>query len=249
MVSELSSRLLKGYNITYSTSTARSEKRSELSSSNSSTSSSSKNREEDSRKSYSSGVRRAFAYVSSRKIDSSKGSATERLSKNNDACFKRRKIDELRFAASTVKEDLEKGGLPFPSVHAVKPRALEGYDINMNSIRLLSAKSVADSPFLTNIAGIGSFQSITDLNQLFVETQQVYNRQWINADLSDWGDKSSAGSIPSSDSESTYAMDIPPLLEDAIKRKASDADVLKDKAVVLQTISMGSALENSGEPR
>jgi hypothetical protein len=254
MVSDLSARLLKGYNITYNTSTPRSEKRSDISSSNSSSSSSgssssgsSRDDDEDSRKRSTSGVRRVFYAASSRKIDSITKHAAERLS-NRDACFKRRKIDELRYAASMVKEDLEKGGLPFPSIHAEKPRALEGYDINMSCIRLLSAKSVADSPFLTKIAGKGSFQSMTDLDQLFTETQQVYNKPWIQADAFDWGEKSSAGSL-TSDSESTRTMDIPALLEDAIELKASEADAHKSDAAFLQTISMGSALENSSEPR
>ena len=165
---------------------------------------------------------------------------------NRDACFKRRKIDELRFAASRVKEDLEKGGLPFPSIHANKPRALEGFDIDMSCVRLLSAKNVSTSPFLTTVAGKRSFDRMDEIDQLFTATRKVYSKTWTQGDDIDW-DKSSAGSL-TSDSEASCAVDISPLLEDALKYRTSDTTKLPAPAL-LKTVCMRTALENSSEPR
>ncbi|CAB9522981.1 expressed unknown protein [Seminavis robusta] len=250
MVSELSARLLKGYNITYTTASARTGKRtSDISSSNSSSSGGSSIGEQESRKTVEStriGLP-ARSTTSSSSPSHESNDETERLS-NRDACFKRRKIDELRFAASKVKGDLEKGGLPFPSIHAKKPRALEGYDIDMSNVQLLNSKSVEASPFLTKITMKRPYQSLCDIEQLFAETQKVYSKRWIQGDVSDWGDKSSAGSL-TSDSESSCVVDIPPLLEDALKYKSTEHDSRKAAAVTLETIAMGNALENSSEPR
>jgi hypothetical protein len=239
MVSELSARLLKGYNITYSTASVRGAKRMSDFSSNSSSSSSSN----DSSSSSSSKLPTSRTTFSDR-IDSD---STERLS-NRDACFKRRKIDELRFAASRVKEDLEKGGLPFPSIHSKKPRALEGFDINMSNIRLLGAKSVSDSPFLIKFAGNHSFQNLHEVDQLFSETQKVYSKKWIQGDISSDWDKCSAGSL-TSDSESSCVVDIPPLLEDSLRNKAAATKAPPSVLASIKNISMEYALQNSSEAR
>jgi len=161
-----------------------------------------------------------------------------RINGRRDACFKRRKIDELRFAASRVKEDLEKGGLPFPSIHTSRPRFLEGFDIDMSGIHLLGAKSVSDSPFLTKIVGKRTFDSMTEVDQLFAETRKMYSEQWTSEVGIDW-EKSSTGSL-TSDSEASCETDVPPFMED---------DGLKHRPANLKTVSMTTALENSSEPR
>lgn len=217
-MSEISARLLKGYNISYSTSTARG---ADVSSTSSSSSNSSSNE----------GQQKTPDPL--RDASSSMNSSKERFS-NRDACFKRRKIDELRYAASQVKEDLEKGGLPFPSVHAKKPRALEGFDINMSNVRLLSSTSVADSPFLTKLASKRSFQSYSDISQLCNETQKVYSKRWSQGDVnSDW-ERSSSGSL-TSDSEASCVVDIAPLLEDSLKYQAFEMKATRPSTLFLTT--------------
>lgn len=230
MVSELSARLLKGYNITYSTASARGAKRmSDFTGSSASSSSSSSNSEGDSR-------------------SPSAGRIFNDNAETPNGCYKRRKIDELRFAASRVKDDLEKGGLPFPSVHSKKPRALAGYGINMSNIRLLGAMSVSDSPFLIKVAGRQSFQDMCDVNQLFNETQQVYSKKSVQREeSSDW-DKSSTGSL-TSDSDSSCVVDIPPLLEDSLKVNVTQTKPSPSVLASIKTISMESALQNSSEAR
>lgn len=165
-------------------------------------------------------------------------------------CFKRRKIDELTYAASRVKEDIEKGGLAFPLNHTDKPRALEGTDIDMSSIRLLGAKSVADSPFLNPICGNKrSFQSTTyDFEQLFSETQRAYSKRWIQDVQTDWGDRSSVGSL-TSDSECSLSLDIPPRLEDGLNRASATDSCSEETSPALNTVQMSTALENTSEPR
>lgn len=241
MVSELSARLLKGYSITYSTSSPKTgaESYSDFSSSSSSAGLSSQTESWTQKQEP---VDAVSSSIPPRTLEE----RDEGLS-NREACFKRRKIDELRFAASRVKKDLEKGGLPFPSIHAKKPRALEGYDIDMSHIQLLGAKAVADSPFLTKVTGKRSFQSICEIDQLFVETHKIYSKQWVQSYELDW-DKSTTGSL-TSDSESSCAVDIPPLLEDSLKYRSSDTKQLSSPSVSLKTVSMRTALENSNEPR
>lgn len=164
-----------------------------------------------------------------------------------DNCFKRRKIDELRFAASRVKEDLEKGGLPFPSIHINKPRALEGYDIDMSSIQLLAAKSVSDSPFLTNAGVKRSFENICEFEQLFSQTQEVYSKRWLQDTVRDWGERSSAGSL-TSDSECSLTLDIPPRLDDGLNRSSLESTI-PDSTKTSKSITIGEALGNNSEPR
>ena len=237
MVSELSARLLKGHSISYTTSKplAPGKSFSGFSSASSSASSGpeSQNPSLEPRS------------LSDRSSSMNNNYSADRVT-NRDACFKRRKIDELRFAASRVKEDLEKGGLPFPSIHANKPRALEGFDIDMSCVRLLSAKNVSTSPFLTAPTGKRSFDRMDEIDQLFTATRKVYSKRWTQGDGIDW-DQSSAGSL-TSDSESSCAVDISPLLEDALKYRTTDTNKLPEPAP-MKTVCMRTALENSSEPR
>ena len=236
MVSELSARLLKGYSISYTTSKPLGAGKSFSGfSSASSSGSSGYNRDRDSK----------LPSVAPRSLSDTTNYDHDRVS-SRVACFKRRKIDELRFAASRVKEDLEKGGLPFPSIHAKKPRALEGFNIDMSSIQLLGAKSVAASPFLTNIAGKRSFDSMGEIGQLFTETRNIYSKRWVQGDGIDW-DKSSEGSL-TSDSEASCSVEISPLLEDALHYRSSGPKELPPRTP-MNTVSMRTALENSSEAR
>lgn len=238
MVSELSARLLKGYSISYTTAKPLAPGKCFSGSSSASSSGSSSDRESQNP----SLEPRSLSDRSS----SINRTSSERVS-NRDACFKRRKIDELRFAASRVKDDLEKGGLPFPSIHANKPRALEGFDIDMSSVSLLSAKNVSSSPFLSVFAGKRSFDSFDEIDQLFTETRKVYSKRWTQGEGIDW-DKSSTGSL-TSDSEASCAVDISPLLEDALKYKTSGTSNMLLAPKPMKTVCMKTALENSSEPR
>eukprot|EP00542_Grammatophora_oceanica_P009241 CAMPEP_0194046196 /NCGR_PEP_ID=MMETSP0009_2-20130614/20039_1 /TAXON_ID=210454 /ORGANISM="Grammatophora oceanica, Strain CCMP 410" /LENGTH=414 /DNA_ID=CAMNT_0038691397 /DNA_START=27 /DNA_END=1271 /DNA_ORIENTATION=+ len=63
---------------------------------------------------------------------------------------KRRKMDEENYVAFSVREDLKKGGLSYPTVRADRPRAIPlAKNLDMSRVTLLSSKSVSDSPFLT----------------------------------------------------------------------------------------------------
>ena len=240
MVSELSARLLKGYSISYTTSKPLAPAKCFSGFGGASSSGSTSSSDPESQN----------PSVEPRSLSDQSSSIYNQSSEpvsNRDACFKRRKIDELRFAASRVKDDLEKGGLPFPSVHANKPRALEGFDINMNSVSLLSAKKVSSSPFLSAFAGKRSFDRMDEIDQLFTATRKVYSKRWTQGDGIDW-DKSSTGSL-TSDSEASCAVDISPLLEDALKYRTPGTGSKHPAPAPMKTVCMKTALENSGEPR
>lgn len=172
---------------------------------------------------------------------------------DRENCFKRRKLDELTYAASRVKEDLEKGGLSFPFIHTDKTHTLDGTAVDMSSVRLLGAKSVANSPFLTPFVGGGKrdFQSTCDFGQLFSETQKAYSKRWVQDVQADWGDRSSAESL-SSDSECSLAIDIPPRLDDALDKPSTGESLNNNankSAANMKPITMGAALGNTSEPR
>jgi len=100
---------------------------------------------------------------------------------SNNGCFKRRKVDELQFAASRVKMDLEKGGLSFPALDLSLRHYLDRdcCDISTESIQLLSSKSVGDSPFLwateTLMKDWSSQATMDDLENLFSVTYDSYS--------------------------------------------------------------------------
>jgi hypothetical protein len=52
---------------------------------------------------------------------------------------KRQKLLERNYAASTVKSDLARGGIPFPCLRQV-PRVIQGADVDISKIEHVSAK-------------------------------------------------------------------------------------------------------------
>lgn len=177
-----------------------------------------------------------------------------------DGCFKRRKIDELQFAASRVKLDLEKGGLPFPTLHREGNKRLELLDpTKSNGIKLLYAKSVSSSPFLTSVFDAeSSFSNVYELEQVFTCTYDSYSKP-STTNVSDWGSICSLTS-EGENSNSSPAFDIPPLLDTVLNQEKSSGNsssICKDAvsldgiggAIHSKRISMREAFVNNNDPR
>lgn len=190
--------------------------------------------------------------------------------------FKRRKIDVLQFAASRVKQDLERGGLPFPALDAsLRHHVLmdcSNYILNKSNhqkhargIQRLCSKAVASSPFLTAAQGTScSSKQVTmgDLEKLFSVTYDAYSKPSSagSSSSSSGGNASDLSSICSLTSETDSSIvnnnnnhGMAPLLEDALanQRNASAVVVSTPEidAVYTNPISIRDAFENTCEPR
>ena len=188
---------------------------------------------------------------------------SSRRHQGTDACFKRNKIDELQFAASRVKEDLEKGGLRFPDIHDAKRRLeiLDGITAPSKGIHILSSRSLpSSSPFLTkHFDAPLEFSNTNTLAELFAVTYESYCKQQSpnGTSSSNWSGTCSLTS--DSDSSRSVPFEIPPLLETALRNKKAntkyssgdDATNLNETevAVYSKPITIGEAFENSEEPR
>lgn len=182
------------------------------------------------------------------------------------------KAIELSYATSRAREDLKKAGLPIPAIQTQKSRNLEGNKIDMSKVKLVMAKSVQESPFLTDGSAVMDFRAIPDLSNeyesLFAATYQSYQKNDPGT-ASTWD--SSASSVSSSESEDAVSMPppalvVPALLEDALKAneaiKSADAkraggkrkrpiscELAAAKAAKLRHATMNDALEASTEAR
>ena len=93
-----------------------------------------------------------------------------------EICFKRRKVDELQFAAASVKDDLNKGGLSYPSLDASLRHHL---DLGRNEdltrgVSPISANSVSASPFLASTGSkCSEMASMADLGMSDSQTMHV----------------------------------------------------------------------------
>ena len=192
----------------------------------------------------------------------------------SDGCFKRRKIDDLHFAASRVKQDLERGGLSFPALDASLRHHLlmdcSNYYLKSNNqehargIQRLCSKAVAASPFLTTMQGTSCSKQATvgDLENLFSVTYDAYSKPNSAGSSSSGGNASDLSSICSLTSETDSSPTnnnsihrMAPLLEDTLANKqntsASTAAVSTPEidAVYSNPISIRDAFENTCEPR
>jgi hypothetical protein len=172
-----------------------------------------------------------------------------------DGCFKRRRIHEIQFAASRVKEDLEKGGLSFPTLHD-SSMCLEifGSAAECKGIQLLSSRSVSSSPFLTDICGPEEvFSKVGELEDLLAVTYDSYSNDGTPAS-SDWSTNCSL--ISESEISGTAPFEITPLLETALQKETKtnssvDEAIMNDAeaAIYANPITIREAFENSNEPR
>ncbi|CAB9522980.1 expressed unknown protein [Seminavis robusta] len=187
----------------------------------------------------------------------------------DQGCFKRRKIDELSFAASHVKEDLAKSGLPFPSLDASLSHHIDlGEKATKQAVKRVCAKSVASSPFLTNAVGPSCSKAATmiDFGNLFAATFDSYGTTKNHSGTT----VVSSGSSICSDNKSNISSDgdsivIPARLEDALLQKtqraackvttpeedtaASVATDSQRRAIYANPITIREAFENSNEAR
>lgn len=203
---------------------------------------------------------------------------TVRFADSHSVGFKRRKIDVLHFAASRVKQDLERGGLPFPALDAsLRHHVLmdcSNYILNKSNhqkhargIQRLCSKAVASSPFLTAAQGTSCSSrqaTMGDLEKLFSVTYDAYSKPSCagSSSSSSGGNASDLSSICSLTSETDSSIvnnnnntnnGMAPLLEDALanQRNASAVVVSTPEidAVYTNPISIRDAFENTCEPR
>jgi hypothetical protein len=177
MVSELSARLMRGHNYNASTSAYQTNKIfADLASNNGSTAVVSPT-------SITSSPMSSIDACTEKLYQISENSRSKKLARVNEAaykdgsCFKRRKIHELQFAASQVKEDLERSGLPFPSLDLSLRHHIDLDEaLTRKGVQRVCAQSVASSPFLTpncvNICSAGV--TMLDFESLFASTKNCY---------------------------------------------------------------------------
>jgi len=185
-------------------------------------------------------------------------------------CFKRRKVDELQFAASRVKEDLAKGGLSYPALDTSLRHHLDLENIEdaTRGVSRVCAKSVSESPFLyKSTVNCSAMASMSDYGSLFSATFDSYGSSSTKSSSSNSGgatyvSNSDVGSICSLSSErSSDASFIAPRLEDALnnkKVKMEETRELKEqmaatapqrRAIYSNPITIRDAFENSDEAR
>jgi PAS domain-containing protein len=184
-------------------------------------------------------------------------------STKDGSCFKRRKIDELQFAASQVKEDLLKSGLPFPSLDLSLHHHIDLDEaLTRRGVQRVCAKSVASSPFLIPncVNTVSADATMFDFENLFASTYDCYGT------IKNSGTNSATvvSVISSTCSENMEVGSvIAPLLDDALLRaddvaaseeadKASVATVAtahQRRAIYANPITIREAFENSGEAR
>jgi hypothetical protein len=190
----------------------------------------------------------------------------------DEDCFKRRKVDELQFAASRVKDDLTKGGLPYPGLDATLRHHLDvdtTEDLT-RGVSLVGSNSVSSSPFLTsNGSKCSEMATMSDFGSLFSATYACYNNPTaVDVATSPFNFSSNATFVTNSDCSVTSensCSDISPRLEDGLngnskktvvilepapeRKEQSEATALQRRAVYSNPISIRDAFENSDEAR
>jgi hypothetical protein len=75
---------------------------------------------------------------------------SKRNSLEGEECAKRRRMNESNYAASTVRDDLARAGLPYPELMTADLRSSILANMDKNRLRLISSKDVT-SPFLAPV--------------------------------------------------------------------------------------------------
>ena len=192
------------------------------------------------------------------------------FSSSHMGCFKRRKIDELQFAASRVHMDLARGGLSFPALDFTLRHHLDDFQVQTRGIQRLCSTSVSASPFLTTTAVEGgvscsSQATMDDLESLVSATYDAYSKPSSSSANNNHnnGDGSSICSSTSDTTTESSVLSIPPLLEQALLSKATEATAAAEKksaaeraastpetdALYANPISIREAFENTCEAR
>lgn len=152
---------------------------------------------------------------------------------SNNGCFKRRKIDDLQFAASRVQEDLGRAGMSVPKLNTKYLSSHcfgDGVQVDTSGIKLLNSRDVQASPFLATIHSNHemSVHRMMELNDLFSVTLDSYGKPSDNnkktvltnssaVSASDANSICSLVSAPCSDS-STSVLEQPPRTSSSSKK-------------------------------
>lgn len=187
-----------------------------------------------------------------------------------DEGAKRRIMNEMHYAASTVREDLARGGLVYPEIRATRPRAIPLAKLDMTRVTLLSSKNVT-SPFLYPVSVCQNsslaHDLLTDYGSIYNSVLKSYatayytpvvtssrgNSPSIIAEDSD--STSSVSDTGSDDSQGSSAPVIHPRLDDSIeindqdKAKKSDGTASQSITFTAPTMTMDEALIVCDFPR
>lgn len=154
-----------------------------------------------------------------------------------DESTKRRRMNEMHFAASTVREDLARGGLVYPEIRATRPRAIPLAKLDMTRVHLLSSKDVT-SPFLNPVTVCRNpslaHDLLTDFGSIYdyvlkscapayfapVITSRRGNSPFVAAEDSE--STSSVSDTASDDSQGSAVLVIHSRFDDAIEVKDQD---------------------------
>lgn len=168
---------------------------------------------------------------------------------------KRRKLQELNYAASRVKEDLAKAGLPFPSVRASRPRAIPLAKLNMSSVNLVTSKSVSSSPFLSKSStGLARHDIATDFGNvyahLFTMSRPFYggtpaHNERCRSAQSDTESTSSTSSFSDTESDDSQASSTVMVIAARVEDSLEKTDTTKSKRVPSPTHFISCLPSNS----
>jgi hypothetical protein len=141
-----------------------------------------------------------------------------------NSCEKRRKTNELQFAASSVKADLARAGVPYPEIEMDKQcTTFPGETISLKNVRLVYSK---DMKFPTVSPTVSSKSSFSDYEHLLSQCCDMYRctpsrlgkKDSISSDdserMSSVSDTESDSGHSANGSQTAYV--VSPLLEDSL---------------------------------
>lgn len=147
-------------------------------------------------------------------------------------CPKRRKKNEMQFAATTVKSDLERGGKEFKAIDRdlERPRILKDANLNLKDhVKLLHSHEISES--LVPTSDIGKRTTINDYAALISAVSAFYPskptqmsdiktfERTLPAGQNAWSEPSTSSvsdTLSDSGSDNTNNQALPPLLEDSL---------------------------------
>jgi hypothetical protein len=154
----------------------------------------------------------------------------KRKSTTDQSRSKRPRVDEQNFCAATAAADLARAGRPYPKVMTERSRIIPNLDLS--GVNLVSAKSVASSPFLhtaSSNSSSGSYDFLTDFGaaytDLFAQTSASYQpsivtpRRIKSPTGTEGDDVASTSSVSDTGSDDSHATASPARLDDSFKKE------------------------------
>lgn len=160
----------------------------------------------------------------------------KRNSLAGDECAKRRRMNESNYAASMVREDLARAGLPYPELRTAKPHSIILANMDMTRLRVVSSKDIT-SPFLApTVMGWNTNMThdvVTDpdsvYNDMLMSCAAFYGtpactsqQQFSVISSEDLECTSSVSDTASDDSQSLTIFDTASRIDDSLKTKLSN---------------------------